>query len=157
MSTFLEDHLDMLLNGFVQAAQIGNYEVSREDLILQYHPAPHNPEKLPNGKRAVYGFGTGKGWLKVGKAGGNSNARFQSQHYNPRSANSNLAASILKDVNSPIVPATSESSVGEWIKENCYRFNVVFGAHHSDEFATFMEAFFIFCLKPRYEGRWQKK
>ena len=157
MSTFLENHLKTLLNGFVQAAQIGNYEVSREDLILQFFPAPHKPERLLKEKRAVYGFGVNDHWLKVGKAGENSNPRFQSQHYNPRSANSNLASSILKDGGSPIVPALSENDVGEWIKKNCYRFNVLFGAHHTDEFATFMEAFFIFCLKPRYEGRWQTK
>ena len=157
MNPLLADHLNTLLNGFVNAAQIGNYELCREDLILQFHPAPHNPVKLADGKRAVYGFGVNDHWLKVGKAGGNSNARFQSQHYNPKSANSNLASSILKDVDSPIVPALSESAVGQWIKKNCYRFNVLFASHHSDEFATFMESFFIFCLKPRYEGRRQKK
>ena len=157
MSAFLEDHLEMLLNGFVQAAQIANYEVSRDDLNLEFFPAPHKPEKLHKGKRAIYGFGVDDHWLKIGKAGGNSNARFQSQHYNPRSANSNLASSILKDGESPIVPTLSENTVGEWIKKNCYRFNVLFGAHHADELATFMEAFFIFCLKPRYEGRWQTK
>jgi len=34
--------------------------------------------------------------LKVGKAGCNSNAWFQSQHYNPMSAQSNLARTLIE-------------------------------------------------------------
>jgi hypothetical protein len=44
-------------------------------------------DRVPAGRNRI---------LKVGKAGCNSNARFQSQHYNPSSAPSNLAHSLLE-------------------------------------------------------------
>lgn len=149
--------IDDLANRFVQVARLGNYKISDIDLDIEFWPAPHVPKKLPNGKRALYGFIYNEQCLKVGKAGSNSNARYQSQHYNPKSANSNLAASIISDADSSYAPNLVEKNVGHWIKENCFRFNIHFDAKHSDEFATFMESFFIFCLKPKYEGRWRKK
>lgn len=56
---------------------------------------PHQPKSLPSHKMAIYTFWYEGKFLKIGKAGPNSNARFLSQHYNPRSAQSTLAASIL--------------------------------------------------------------
>jgi hypothetical protein len=45
----------------------------------------------------IYGFWHDGIWLKIGKVGPNSHARYVSQHYNARSAGSNLAASLRKD------------------------------------------------------------
>jgi len=47
---------------------------------------------------AVYVFSKGPDVLKVGKVGAKSQARYTSQHYNPGSAMSTLAASILADL-----------------------------------------------------------
>lgn len=67
-------------------------------------PAPHTPPLLPAGCGAVYAFALadassapcGAGTvLKVGRIGARSEARFRSQHYNPRSAGSTLASSLL--------------------------------------------------------------
>jgi hypothetical protein len=66
--------------------------------------APHTPPVLPAGYGAVYAFALadassapcGIGTvLKVGRIGARSEARFRSQHYNPRSAGSTLASSLL--------------------------------------------------------------
>lgn len=75
------------------------------DLDAEYLPAPHRSPALRPGHGAVYVFaladrdtsdaGAGR-VLKVGRAGPNSNARFQSQHYAPRSAGSTLANSLIK-------------------------------------------------------------
>ena len=58
---------------------------------------PYQPKTLPLQMMAIYTFCYNGEFLKIGKAGPNSNARFLSQHYNPRSARSTLAASILQD------------------------------------------------------------
>lgn len=67
-------------------------------------PAPHTPPALPAGYGAVYAFAVadtssapcGAGTvLKVGRIGARSEPRFKSQHYNPRSAGSTLANSLL--------------------------------------------------------------
>jgi hypothetical protein len=66
--------------------------------------APHTPVGLPAGYGAVYAFVLAQPWLapcgagtvlKVGRVGARSDARFRSQHYNPRSAGSTLANSLL--------------------------------------------------------------
>ena len=113
--------IDDLANRFVQVARLGNYKISDRDLDIEFWPAPHVPKKLPNGKRALYGFIYNEQCLKVGKAGSNSNARYQSQHYNPKSANSNLAASIISDADSSYAPNLVEKNVGHWIRR------IVFG------------------------------
>jgi hypothetical protein len=68
--------------------------------------APHQPPALPPGSGAVYAFALsanagdstpcGAGTvLKVGRVGARSEPRFRSQHYNPGSAGSTLANSLL--------------------------------------------------------------
>jgi hypothetical protein len=70
-------------------------------------PAPHRPPPLPTGFGAVYAFSlseaaaprapAGAGAvLKVGRVGPNSAARFTWQHYQPGSARSSLARSLLR-------------------------------------------------------------
>jgi hypothetical protein len=64
--------------------------------------------------------------LKVGRVGANSNARFQSQLYNPASSRSNLAASLLR--NQALwtfleIEELSPATVGSWIRANTDRDN----------------------------------
>ena len=85
---------------------------------------PHSaPRKLPDGKMAVYTFIYDGNFLKIGKAGPNSNARYTSQHYNPGSANSNLAKSLIEDAEMEIYGLT-ENNVSDWIKYNCRRIDI---------------------------------
>jgi hypothetical protein len=100
-------------------------------------PAPHRPHSLPGGKCAVYVFSLSQAWgsgcpagpdrvLKVGKAGPNSNARFQSQHYNPNSAASSLAGSLSRcKILWPYLGITrlAPEDVGEWIRKHVDRQN----------------------------------
>jgi hypothetical protein len=99
--------------------------------------APHKAKPLRAGCGAVYVFslsrdaavpaGAGR-ILKIGKAGANSNARFQHQHYSPGSAMSTLAVAIL---NNPLLwpyigYSTAIADVGTWIRENTDRDNFYF-------------------------------
>jgi hypothetical protein len=64
--------------------------------------------------------------LKVGKAGANCNARFQSQHNSTKAAPSTLAATLLKTkILWPYVGIASldESNIRAWIEANTERDN----------------------------------
>jgi hypothetical protein len=97
--------------------------------------APHIPKSLPLGKCAVYVFSLsaahgltceagGGRVLKVGRVGPNSNARFQSQHYNPGSAMSSLARSLLEGEGlwSYLgIERLNDTDMGAWIRRNTDR------------------------------------
>ena len=112
------------------------------------HSAPHN---LPKGKMAVYTFVYDGVVLKIGKAGPNSNARYTSQHYNPKSAMSNLAKSILSDVEMKD-KGINEDNVGEWIKQNCRRIDIEIDADLGIFTLEFIEAILHYKYMPKYEG-----
>jgi len=101
--------------------------------------------KYQLGKWHIYSFWLNENdtALKIGVAGPNSNARFLSQHYNPNSANSNLAKSLIK-------AGICEGNPKEWIINNTYRINAVF-----DEFnkplAHALEAYLHLAFNPRFE------
>jgi hypothetical protein len=76
--------------------------LSCPEIEVENQPAPHRQPKLPCGKCAVYVFSLSSAYgcrcpagrgrvLKVGKAGPKTKARFESQHYNVRSAQSTLS------------------------------------------------------------------
>ncbi len=118
---------------FVKAAQEAGLPLCRIDHEL--HPAPHKPPTLPKGKCGVYVFSLSKSYgktcpagsnrvLKVGKAGMNSKARFQYQHYKLNSARSTLAGSLFKRrILWPYLGITVllEAQVEDWVKENTDR------------------------------------
>jgi hypothetical protein len=97
--------LDPILADFPENAERLGVAGWPATLDVEYLPAPHRPKALRPNHGAVYVFaladhttsaaGAGR-VLKVGRVGPNSNARFQSQHYSPGSARSNLANSIVK-------------------------------------------------------------
>ena len=82
---------------------------------------PHTPATLKRGTMGIYTFLYNEEFLKSGKAGPNSNARFSNQHYLPRSSQSNLSKSILKDPAMQDLGIT-EDNVGDWIKKNTRRY-----------------------------------
>jgi hypothetical protein len=105
-------------------------------LEVESCPAPHRPSALRLGHGAVYVFalstkiaataGPGR-ILKVGRVGPNSNARFQSQHYNTASTGSSLAKSLI---GYPLlwpwlgVSHLDAATVREWMMANLDRLNI---------------------------------
>jgi len=79
---------------------------------------PHKPKGLPTGMMAVYTFFLNGQALKVGKAGPNSDARYRSQHYNPNSAGSTLARSILNSPAKAGATGVNELNIGDWIRQH---------------------------------------
>jgi len=112
---------------------------------------PHTPKALPLGKMAIYAFQKDGQYLKIGKAGPNSGPRFKSQHYNPRSAKSNLAKSLLDDPDMAIYNL-NEMEIAAWIKKNIRRVDILIDAVTDIFILNFLEAFLHCRFKPKYEG-----
>lgn len=95
---------DLLVSEFAVAAEKAALAGWPCELKTELLRAPHTRPALPAGCGAVYAFALARPWLgqcgagtvlKVGRIGARSEARFRSQHYNPRSAGSTLANSLL--------------------------------------------------------------
>ena len=100
---------------------------------------------------AVYTFNYKGNFLKIGKAGPKSKARFVSQHYNSKSAASTLAASILSDIDMKYQGITAEN-VGDWIKCNCRRIDILIPADMGIFTLELIEAALHYKYEPKYEG-----
>lgn len=112
---------------------------------------PHSPCSLPSGKMAVYMFRYNDQFLKIGKVGPKSNARFQNQHYSPNSAQSNLAKSIINDDN--MVSVVRETPIDKWIKNNCDRIDIIIDEKSVPEFTLeLIETILHYKYRPKYEG-----
>lgn len=112
---------------------------------------PHTPGALKRGKMGVYTFLYQDEFLKIGKAGPNSYARFSSQHYHPDSAMSNLAKSILEDERMQGLGITRDN-VGDWIRQNTRRIDVILDNAVGIFALELIEAAFHYRYEPRYEG-----
>jgi hypothetical protein len=102
-------------------------------------------DRVPAGRNRI---------LKVGKAGRNSNARFQSQHYNLSSAPSNLAHSLLETkIFWPYlgIREMSEASVRNWIEEHTDRDNFYLLTNDASLLSRF-EIYLRGRLGPVFEG-----
>ena len=88
----------------------------------------------------------------VGKVGPNSKARYTSQHYNPKSSNSNLAKSILKEKENLGLAHLDEANVGAWIKKETDRTNLLLDATIGIPILSFLESFLQCRLRPQFEG-----
>jgi hypothetical protein len=135
------------------AASKAGYIVNADDLTLLVWNAgieTHIPQRLLLNKAAVYIFKWNDIYLKVGKVNANSNARYQSHHYNPNSSNSNLSKSLLSDAEFEALLGIG--IVGDWIKENTTRFNILIPTILGKNFVHFAEAFFILKCNPRFEN-----
>jgi hypothetical protein len=141
------------IGDFRMVAQLAGIELANGAIAIEYLSAPHvSPTKLPLGKMAVYVFSKHPHVLKVGKVGAKSQARYTSQHYNPGSAPSTLAASILAHREWLSLTHVDEASVGRWIRENVDRVNFLMDERIGLAVLTLLEAFLQCRLKPRYEG-----
>jgi hypothetical protein len=144
--------IESAVSDFLQVARIAGDARAAPCWNIEYLPAPHKPPGLPGGKMAVYAFWGDGGWLKIGKVGPNSDARYRSQHYAPERARSSLAQSLLNDVDCSARCLIDAASCTEWIKANTHRCNILLPATEPKSLLSLLEAFLHHRLKPRYEG-----
>ncbi|HUC63135.1 MAG TPA: hypothetical protein VMF53_14395 [Alphaproteobacteria bacterium] len=116
-------------------------------------PPHRQPTSQPEGRPGIYAFFYQKHCLKCGQVGPNSAARYTSQHYNPKSSKSNLAATLLIRGTEIGLSAISDENIGDWIKTNTARANVLLPNSTSKRVLNFAEAFFHLAWKPVFEGR----
>jgi hypothetical protein len=112
---------------------------------------PHSIYNLPKNTMAVYMFFYKDICLKVGKVNANSNARFTSQHYSPNSAKSTLAKSLLTANEYKYLNLT-DKNIGEWIKNNTQRLNILMDKSLGVFVLNYLEALFQLQFKPSFEG-----
>ena len=142
-----------VLEKFRAVAELASVSLSEDDIRIESLPAPHKPpSRLPAGKMAVYVFSHGTAFLKIGKAGPKSGPRYTSQHYNPRSAASTLARSLLTDPDGPARGQADEATIGEWIRGNVDRVNFIVSDRTGIPVLSLLESFLQCRLRPRYEG-----
>jgi protein-tyrosine phosphatase len=122
---------------------------------------------MRKGWHGVYAFALGPVWLKVGKAGPNSNARWVSHHYKATRSLSNLAWSLLRythlsSFNHPGLPpnlrtqlmAVPPDALGDWIKKHTARVNFAIRAELGPVALDRLERIAQDVLRPVFEGRW---
>jgi len=141
------------LSDFSKVARLAGDDQAAVEFQVEYLEAPHQPTELPTDTKAVYSFWGDGEWLKIGKAGPKTGPRFRYQHYNPGSASSTLAASIVscKQINSR--HSIPRDQVGDWIKANTHRCNIFMKDSQPDTMHSLLEVFLHHRLKPRYEGK----
>lgn len=144
--------MEAALADFLAVSQLAEDELAPDALEVQYHTAPHRPSGLPSGKMAVYAFWGDGEWLKIGKAGAKSDARFRSQHYAVGRAKSSLANSLCADEAFVRRTGISPATCGDWIKTNTHRCNVLLEGRAPKSRMSLLEAFLHHRLRPRYEG-----
>jgi len=144
---------DEIAADFVTVVRLAGVELTPGAIEVEKLPAPHlPPTRLPAGRMAVSVFAQGSEVLKVGKVGAKSQARYTSQHYNPGSALSTLAASILADGERYGLSEADTPRVGQWIRESVDRFNFLIDERLGMRVLTLLEVFLQCRLSPRYEG-----
>jgi hypothetical protein len=142
------------LEAFRTVAAGAGVPISPQEVTVEFCDAPHTaPRRLPSGKVAVYGFWGSGVWLKIGKAGPNSNARYTSQHYSPGSAPSTLARSLADCPDMRSVTGFDAERPGDWIKRSTHRVNILLPMKYNGPVLALLEAYLHVRLKPRYEGR----
>jgi len=100
-------------------------------------------------------------------AGPNSNPRWQSHHYGPTRAMSTLAWSLVRyghfaEKESPLLPGlrakleqVGPDTIGEWMKANTDRVNMLIGEEAGSPGLRQLEAIAHRVLEPVFEGRWK--
>lgn len=111
---------------------------------------PHSL-KFIDGKMYVYTFRLQDEYLKIGKAGRSSKARFYSHHYNPESSKSNLARSILSDTEMNL-HSLSKVTMGDWIKNNIDRVDIEVDEGLGIFTLNLIESILHCMYLPKYEG-----
>ena len=113
----------------------------------------HKPKTLPKGKMAVYTFSYKGKFLKIGKVGQNSNARFFNTHYVPDKSPSSLSDQLLNDPKMRQPHQLNKVNIGDWIKEKCRRIDILMDAKLGPFTLGLVEAILHYRYKPKYEGK----
>jgi hypothetical protein len=145
--------LEQTLVDFATVARLTGLSLAAGDIRLEALPAPHTPPvRLPAETMAVYVFVLRGEVLKVGKVGAKSHARYSRQHYNPGSAMSTLAGSLIGDAARIGLGEDDCAAIGNWIRANVDRTNFLLRAELGVPVLTLLESFLQCRLRPRYEG-----
>ena len=137
---------------FLNVTALARDPIPGVEITVEYLAAPHVPPlRLPRGTMAVYGFWHDGVWLKIGKAGQNSHARYAFQHYNG-GAQSTLAGSLKSDLQMATVVGSDPLGVNEWMLASTSRVNILLPASRGLKLLSLLEAFLHLRLQPRYEG-----
>ena len=136
-----------------EISEVLGKEILSTSYRFEFLGIPHRaPKFLDNGKMAIYIFKYKDTYLKIGKVGAKSKARYTYQHYSPKSSNSNLAKSILKDEVFSISHSITKENVGQWIKDNCQRINILIDEELGRLALSLIEAALHYKYNPKYEG-----
>lgn len=142
------------LSDFRKVAALADAEFIADGITPEIMRKPHSqPRRLPSTGMAVYAFFLNGQALKVGKVGPKSSARYTSQHYNPESARSNLARSILANREKVGSPCVDSSNIGDWIKRQTDRVNLLAPASLGHPMLALLDSFLHVRWKPIFEGR----
>jgi len=159
-----------LIADFILVAALSGFSIRETDIVHESLVGPHEPPTLPSGKCAVYVFSL-TAWsqaegakpeplvLKVGRAGPNTKARFEHQHYGVHRAPSTLAKSLLNAKDKWVslgIESLNEENVGEWIKVNTDRDHFFLDASQ-EQILSHLETFLHGRLQPVFEGRATKR
>ena len=141
-----------ILEDFVEVSTLAGLRITLAELKIEESPPPHaKPKTLPAGLVAVYMFKYGDKFLKIGKAGPKSVARYCSQHYGVN-APSTLAKSLIQHQARLNLSGLEEANIGNWICRNTTRINVLFSANHGPAALSLLESFLHCRLNPMFEG-----
>jgi|GEM_PF-1846489 len=148
--------MDKVIDDFIVALNMAGGSLDKTKIKIYDLGCPHDPNKLPDGKMAIYIFKKGKTYLKIGKVGPNSNPRFYSQHYNKKGAKSNLANSLLNDEEMKRYKL-DETKIESWIKGNTHRIDILLDmkiGYKKEIFVlNYLESFLHCKFNPKYEGK----
>lgn len=125
---------------------------SLSELKINFLEAPHLPNVLKKRWMAIYGFWWNGEWLKIGKVGPSSGARFKIQHYSVDAARYTFARSLVTDPAMAMTGVREEPDPGDWIRSNVNRVEIMLPPEKSRELLSLLELFLHVRLKPRYEG-----
>ncbi|MHC2250057.1 hypothetical protein [Bradyrhizobium elkanii] len=153
MTKILGEMTTAALRDFAKVGALAENEFELSKIKVEILDRPHRPSGLPTGRMAVYCFFLDGQALKIGIAGPNSGPRYLSQHYNPNSAGSNLAKSILTYPSKIGVAPLHTNFVGTWIKEHTDRINILLPDSFGRPILSMLETFLQARWKPIYEGR----
>lgn len=150
----LREIVEGALRDFEHVAELARSPCAAAMIEVEIADPPHRqPSRLPIGKMAVYAFFHGRQALKVGKAGAKSAARYTSQHYNPNSAMSTLARSILTNPAKLGLTSLDDAAIGGWIRDNTARVNLLITAPLGLPILSLLESFLHVRWNPLFEGR----
>jgi len=135
----------------IEIAKYAGIIISENQLKIIDRGFPHSPSGLINGMMGIYIFELNGVCLKIGKAGEKSDARFRTQHYLPKSSQSNLAKSILNDPDMKRY-GLNEDNISDWIKRNTRRIDIFIDSKLGIWVLNLLEAYLQCKFKPKYEG-----